>query len=250
VGLNNHSDQHSQEFNMGMGDYGEHCQNCNSFNSKRPDRRFCERHNFVMPIVSYYVICANWQSQGKSQENKFVARLEKGFLYAWDPYLRPSPQKLDRFEAIQDLFIDLDVTVIENPEHGFLIYLPQRKDAFPEPGETISISIDLVPVEFLIRNIDITVTYTRRNAEGKLDMEDRHEMERVALPLNNGQEVLINWLDKYHNLAEARKKHAHNLANPQFFNKNKPLRLFEYVTGHPKTRSYTLNPGLGVPFIE
>lgn len=231
---------------MGMGDYGEHCGNCDCFDSKRSDHRYCKLHNFVMPIASDNIICADWQLHGKNAPKNLTQNLVDGILYLWNPYLY-SPKVIDPFDAIQELLIDIDIPLVENPDYGISIYLSAHKDIFPASGETVSIGLDQILVEFQMRDIEITMTYTSRNAEGKLDMEDRREVQRAALPINNaGKEALLQWVDRHHNLAESRSRHERNLANPRFLNKNKALRLFEKITGHPKTRSFRLQPGFGV----
>jgi hypothetical protein len=232
-----------------MGDYGEHCRNCDFYDSKRSDRRFCQSHDFVMPITSDNIICADWQLHGKNMPKSLTQNLVDGVLYLWNPYWYP-PKALDQFDRIQELLIDLDVSLIENPDYGFSIYLSAYKDIFPVPGEIVSIGLDQVPVEFQMRDIEITMTYTRPNSEGGLDMENQREVQRAALPINNaGKEAILQWIDRHHNLAESRSKHGRNLANPRFLNKNKPLRLFEKITGNLKTRIFSLQPGLGVPLV-
>ncbi len=234
---------------MGMGDCGEHCKNCDYFDSQLSERRFCKLHNFVMPIASDNIICADYQNYGKNAPKSLTQNLVDGILYFWNPYLY-SPKAIEPFDAVQELLIDIGVTLVENQDYGISIYFSDYKDIFPAPGEMVSIDLDQIPVEFQMRDIEIIMTYTSRNADGKLDMEDRREVQRAALPINNaGKEVLLLWIDRHHNLAEARNIHGRNLANPRFLNKNKALRLFEKITGTPKTRSFTLQPGFGVRLI-
>lgn len=233
-----------------MGDYGEHCGNCDYFDGKRPEHRFCKLHDFVMPIASDNIICADWQLHGKNAPKNLTQNLVDGILYLWNPYLY-SPKAIDQFEVIQEPLIDIDIPLVENPDYGFSIYLSGYKDIFPALGEIVSIVFDQIPVEFQMRDIEITMTYTSRNTDGKLDMEDRREVQRAALPINNaGKEVLLQWIDRHHNFAQVRNIHERNLENPRFLNKNKALRLFEKITGNPKTRSFTLQPGFGVPLIR
>jgi len=233
---------------MGMGDYGEHCGNCDHFDGKRSDRRFCELHDFVMPIASENVICADWQRLGGVPKN-LAQHLADGVLYLWNPYLY-SPKALDRFEAVQELVIDVQVRLVENPDYGFAFYLSACQDLFPNPGEVVSIYVDQVPIQFQIHDIEITVTYTSRNSGGELVMEDRREVQRVALPVNEViKQALLQWINEHHDLAAARNMHHRNLENPRFLNKNRALCLLEKITGKPEARLYYLQRGLDVPLI-
>ena len=72
---------------MGMGDYGEHCRNCDHFDGEQSDRRFCQLHRFVMPIASDNIICADWRLQGRNAPKSLSHNLMDGILYVWNPYL-------------------------------------------------------------------------------------------------------------------------------------------------------------------
>jgi hypothetical protein len=236
---------------MPNGKYEPQCGNCVEFVAERSARQNCKRYNFVMPAFSDYVVCADWRSVHSSKgATPFGKTLEGGFLYRWAEYSNEPPQKIGRFDEIQELLLDRSVTLVENPEHGWAIYIPQwDHQLYPQPGETISIGVDGAPSEFTMADIEVTVTYTHRDASGNSRMEDRTEIQLAALPSRDAKELLVQWIELHHGLDKARKSHEQNLANPRFLNKNKTLRLLERITGRPEGRVYFLKAGIGAPSL-
>jgi hypothetical protein len=235
------------------GKYEPQCGNCISYVTEgRSERRYCRLHDFVMPAFHDYVVCSDWHSVwNESGKNPFGGSLKTGVLYRWDEYTNPLPREIGRFDQVQELLMDRSVTIVENPERGWAIYIPQYDHEFyPSPGETATITLDDTAAEFAVADVEIVVTYTYREADRHLRMEDRAEIQRAAFPVGNARDRLVDWMERHHGLAAARTNHARNLANPRVLNKNKPLRLLEYVTGKPALRLYSLRAGLGVPDLS
>lgn len=236
---------------MPNGKYEPQCGNCIHFSSDSAGRRNCKLHNFVMPAFSDYVVCANWRSIWNEKGiNLFYEILINGFLYRWAEYRFELPRQIGPFEEIQELLLDLSVPLVENPEYGWSIYISAwDQRIFPQLGETVAITLDDISEQFYVADIEITVTYTHREADGKLHMEDRAEIQRAIIPVANAKN-LVEWIERHHDLAEARRNHESNLENPKFLNKNKPLRLFEYLIGKPDRRVYSLRAGIGMPRLN
>lgn len=235
---------------MPNGKYEPQCGNCKQYVADRPGRRNCSLHDFIMPAFDDYVVCADWRSiHNEGGVDPFRGSLKKGLLYRWSEYARPTPQSIGAFSEIQEFIIDRTVSVIENPQRGWAIYLPQWDHAFyPGPGETLTLDLDGMAVPFVIEDIQIAVTYTFRDGDRPLRMEERAEQQRAAIPLESPR-PLVDWIERHHGVAQARRNHERNLANPRFLNKNKPLRLLENIAGRPDRRSYALKPGVGAPAL-
>ena len=236
---------------MPNGKYEPQCQNCMSFSTDRPDRRNCTRYDFVAPLFDEYVVCYDWCPKwNESGSNPLTKILERGFIYRWSEYSQKPPLKIGRPEDIQELLLDRTVELVENPDHGWLIYIPDWDHlAYPDPGVQILIAIGDEQTAFLVKDIQAKVTYTTRDPTGSLLSENRSETRRALMPVDGASRVLLQWIDRHHGLSKSREAHERNLANPRFLNKNKPLRLFERITGRPAQGAYALEVGMGVPNV-
>lgn len=235
---------------MANGKYEPQCGNCRHYVASRPGRRHCSLHDFVMPVFDDYVVCADWRPVHAEAADPFGASLEKGLLYRWSEYSRPRPQSIGGFREVQELLLDRTVSVVENPQRGWAIYLPQWDHAFyPAPGEAWELDLDGVAVPLATEDLPIAVTYTFREDDRSLRMEEREEVQRAALPVGSSKPI-IDWIERHHGVAQARRNHERNLANPRFLNKNKPLRLLENIAGWPGRGKYFLKPGLGAPALD
>jgi hypothetical protein len=236
---------------MPNGKYEPQCGNCIHFSAELPARRNCSIHDFVMPLFHDYVLCSDWRAKwNESARHPFGTTIKPGFLYRREEYSRNPPAPVGPFDGIQEILLDRAVEVVENPERGWCIYIPQWDHAFyPPPGENALVLLDNSQGVFLVADIEVLITYTSRSSDGLYRSEDRVELKRAMLPVGNTQEILANWLDRHHGLAKAKTTHQRNLLNPRFLNKNKPVRFLERITGKPQQRIYGLQADIGVPDV-
>jgi hypothetical protein len=232
---------------MPNGKYEPQCGNCIHWDQDRPGRRYCALHDFVMPAFEDYVLCSDWKPRWTPKGvHPIVQTTSPGLLWRWNEHDAPL-RPVGRFEEVQELLLDRPVSIVEDPERGWAIYLPRWDEPlYPGPGESVRVDLDGAPEAFSIADLAVAVMYTRRQDDGSLQIEERAETVRAALPTANAGRSLVDWIERHHGLAQARRNHDRNLRNPRFMNKNKPLRLREFMTGKPDRREYRLRPGMGV----
>ena len=200
-----------------------------------------------MPTFSAYVVCRDWQSVwNKDANNPFEGTLKPGYLYRWDEYGSVTPQPIGRFEEIQEFRMDREMSLFENPTYGWVLHIPPWEDElFPQPGETFEITLDGSAVRFVVNDAEVSTTYTRREPSGELHMEDRVETRRLAIPVSGHAQTLLQWIERHHNIPEARQNKTESLADPKRLYKDKVLRIMLRVIGLPKRGRYEFVPSLG-----
>ena len=140
-------------------------------------------HRFVMPAFSDHVVCHDWRANWKAEWKNPFGSLEPGYLYRWQEYGRTGPEPIGRFEEIQEFLLDRVMHLYENPDHGWALYPdPWDQELFPGPNEALEIKLDQARVPFSISDVPVTTTYTNRNPDGTLHMENRTETRRIVVP--------------------------------------------------------------------
>lgn len=148
------------------GSHSPQCFNCKFFHQgffpKNPNvidnRRWCKKHDFIMPDGIGELICSDWlDKEWLRQKNKasdYFANLEPGFLYHYFYFSADLPVIFQAFSNIQNLFIPITINKDDELEW---IALDFRTIWFPKPDQKIMLWIDENNYQFEV--IDIPRSY-------------------------------------------------------------------------------------------
>ena len=73
-------------------------------------------------------------------------------------------------------------------------------------------------------------------------MEDRTETRRILLPSQGYEKSLLDWIERHHDLAAARKRKGKSLLDPRNIYNDKVLRLMIRILGTPDSGHYEFLP--------
>lgn len=191
---------------MPNGPYEPQCHSCEFFNS-RPNRRNCSKHDFVFPEIGSEVICRDYQiesSLGKDENlygyilklmaSDWFRSMARGLLYCWGEVLQP----LDRFSALQNLIVE--VTINEDPEFGWSIYIHEfKREFFPTPRTSLTVDLDGELHEAMIVDAKrLRIAFVHRTLFGRWKRGTR--LEQRMIRLTDSHQPLYDWVDRHYRM--------------------------------------------------
>lgn len=126
---------------MPNGKYNAQCNNCDFFRGSlfpeiETSRRWCRKHDFVMPYGASELICSDWLHEGKAGER--FANLDSGFLYHYSYQSVNLPDKFRAFPALQNLIVG--ASIHNDNKLGWVVHLKEEwYSIFPEPDNLIEL---------------------------------------------------------------------------------------------------------------
>lgn len=182
---------------MPNGKHNAQCSNCDFFRGHvlletRPEsRRWCYKHDFVMPYGCGELICADWQHGNEKSESSSL--LERGLLYYYSYASLSPPEKLRDFQSLQNLIFSINIH--QDDEFGWVLYV--KKEAYPWfPGPDERLSMRLGEAENLFQVVDVQRKLwvgSKRTPSGNWREKYRTRSQRVVY-CPEFPESLYEWL--------------------------------------------------------
>ena len=180
------------------------CDGCTAFDASASDRRYCKKHNFVMPEFNDYLVCADWRFRFTPEPPRpFGDSLETNILYWWNELYYPHP--VDRFELIQELRLHRRVAIAPHPKHTWIILIPPwDTNIYPAPDSTFALQLGNQIAMFTLIDAEIETLYTTAAAgDKKLQVEKHKEDRRVAVPSREHVQLFIKWIDRHFGIEDS-----------------------------------------------
>jgi hypothetical protein len=123
------------------GKYNPQCSNCDFFQGGlfpeiETERRWCKKHNFVMPYGGSEFICSDWLHEGKASE--YFKGLESGFLYNYSYQSENPPETFRSFDKLQNLIVSAAIN--QDNELGWVVLLKDEwQSLFPKPDNSVEL---------------------------------------------------------------------------------------------------------------
>jgi hypothetical protein len=125
------------------------CENCDFFNAEGAPHARCRRHQFVMPEVSWQVVCRDWVTGGETVDFSALQPDTLHYYAAGSNAVKHAP--LRRFADLQRMLIS--VRVRQDEQYGWVIYVSDsRSHYFPSPGQDVNVRISRRSCKFRIAN--------------------------------------------------------------------------------------------------
>ncbi len=140
---------------MPNGKYNPQCSNCDFFQGSlfpemETERRWCKKHNFVMPYGGSEFICSDWLHEGKASEH--FKNLESDSLYNYSYQSINPPDKFRAFHELQNLIVS--ASIHNDSELGWVVHLKEEwLSLFPQPDTTVELWFSGASNKFQILDI-------------------------------------------------------------------------------------------------
>lgn len=179
------------------------CLSCTAFDTSVPNRRYCKKHNFVMPEFNDYLVCADWQFRHIPEPPKpFVDSLDADTLYWWNDIYYPHP--VDRFESIQELRLHRAVAIAPHPQHTWIVIIPPwDTNIYPAPDSKVALQLEDKAALFTLIDAEIDTYYTTSSGDRKLHVKVRKEARRIAVPSRAHVQIFSKWIDRYFGIEDS-----------------------------------------------
>lgn len=167
------------------------CTNCAFYNKQAKHHRHCGKHSFVMPLIDWQMICADWQTKLPHLQVQLPFTPERQMLYYYSMARGFIVQPLVAFTQLNNVVIS--VSLRRDEAYGWVIYPRRQTHFFPPPQELVNVVIDGRTCKFQVVNEERNLATEIIPTEDGWD-EQFHSRQIFMLYSVESPTLLYDWL--------------------------------------------------------